>query len=209
VFRLLLIGSLLATLVWGQAAPAPEQKKVAAADEVQNIHTPDDPGILRETQLGVEVNGRSGLIWWIPFEFWLDAAVKNGTPAEKARKNLSAPQGSADVGVFLAKVSMLGAFDYISSAELQKNTFLRDSDRPDYAAISDVTGDAKDLADIMKPMLANVMGRASENFAMIFFPANGRSGKPTASAIPKGNSPGYLRIRTRIGDNFPLANASN
>jgi hypothetical protein len=182
----LLIGSILAVLAWGQVTPTPQQKKIAAADTAQNIHTADDPGILRETQLAVDVNGRSGLVWWIPFEFWVDAAVKNGTTPEKARKNLSALQGYTVVGVFLAKVSSLGSFDYVSPAELQKNTFIRDSEGQDYAAISEVTGDAKNLADIMRPMLANAMGRAGENFAMIFFPAKAKSGKAIAAVASKG-----------------------
>jgi hypothetical protein len=183
---ILLIGFILATVAWDQAAPAPQQKKNTAADTALNVHTADDPGMLRETQLAVDVNGRSGLVWWIPFEFWVDAAVKNGTPPETARKNLSALQGYTVVGVFLAKVSSLGSFDYVSPTELQRNIFIRDSEGQDYAAISEVTGDAKNLADIMRPMLANALGRAGENFAMIFFPAKAKSGKSIANAASKG-----------------------
>lgn len=184
--RLLLMGSLLATSAWGQVTPAPEQKNVTAAPTPINIHTTDDPGMLRETQLGVDFNGRSGLVWWIPFEFWVVSGEKDGTPAEKTRKSLSALQDYTVVGILLAKVSSLGNFDYVSPADLQKKTFVRDSDGEEYAAISEISGDAKNLADVMKPMLANAMGRAGENFAMIFLPAKGKSGKRIADATSKG-----------------------
>jgi hypothetical protein len=183
---LILAGSLLVLSAWGQNPPAPKQAGIAAAPTPQNIHTPDDPGILHETQLTIDFNSRSGLIWWIPFEFWVESGEKNGTPPEKTRKNLSALQDYTIVGVLLANVSSLGSFDYVAPADLQKKTFIRDSNGEEYAAINAVSGDAKTLADLIKPMLVNAMGRAGENFAMFFFPAKGKNGKPIADAVSKG-----------------------
>jgi hypothetical protein len=185
-FRLLLFAPLLAALAWGQTSSISQEKNVTAAPVAVNVHTPDDPGILRETQLGVDFNGRTGLVWWIPFEFWIDSAAEHGTSADKARKSLSALQDYTIVGIFIAQVSALGAFDYVSPVELGKKTFVRDSGGQEYAAIGDVSGDAKNLADIMKPMLTNAMGRAGENFAMLFFPAKGKNGKAIADATSKG-----------------------
>jgi hypothetical protein len=183
---LVLICSLLATPVWGQTTPAAPDKRDAIAGQPSNVHTTDDPEVLRETQLGINTNGHVGLVWWIPFEFWVNAGVKRGTPPEKTRESLKALQEYTIVGTFLAKVSSLGSFDYLSPAELQKKTFLRDSEGQEYGAIAEVSGDAKNLADLMKPMLANAMGRAGENFAMIFFPAKGKTGKLIADATAKG-----------------------
>jgi hypothetical protein len=183
---LLLTPILLIASAWGQTTPAPAQNNAAAPSTPLNVHTADDPGILHETQITVDVNGRTGLVWWIPFEFWVNAAEKNGTPADKARQSFSALQDYIVVGVLLAKVSDLGTFDYVSPADLQKKTFVRDAGGQEYATVGEVGGDAKNLADIMKPMLANAMGRAGENFAMIFFPAKSKSGKRIADATSKG-----------------------
>lgn len=185
-FALPLICPLLAASAWGQTAIAASQKVVAPTSTTLSAHTADDPGILRETQIGVDFNDRNGLIWWIPFEFWLESGEKNGTPAEKTRKSLSALQDYTIVCVLLGKVSGLGSFDFVPPADLQKKTFVRDSNGEEYAAISDLSGDAKNLADFMKPMLANAMGKAGENFAVIFFPAKSKSGGRIADATSKG-----------------------
>jgi len=90
------------------------------------------------------------------------------------------------VGVMAAKVSSLGSFDYVTPADLQKKVFIRDAGGSDYAALAEVNGDAKNLADVMRPMLANALGRAGENFAMIFLPARDRAGHPIADALTRG-----------------------
>jgi hypothetical protein len=193
MFGLLLVFALLASSALGQATPPPPEKKDAPTGSASNVHTPDDPEILRETQLGMNFNGQTGLVWWVPFEFWVNSAVKNGTSPERARKELGALQQYTIVGVLLGKVSALGSIDYVAPADLQKKTVIRDSDGQDYPAVVELTGDAKSLADIMKPILANAMGRAGENFAMIFYPAKGKSGKSIADATSKGHFSVVLR----------------
>ena len=51
-------------------------------------HTPDSPNLLRETQLTVTENGHTGLVWWIPFEFWLNSAQERGSPRTKPLRHL-------------------------------------------------------------------------------------------------------------------------
>ena len=184
---LLFIASLLAVPALAQTPSATPPAKAPISSTVANIHTTDDAEVTRETQMGINMNGHAGLVWWIPFEFWVDAGVKRGMPAEKTRESLKALQDYTVVSVLLAKVSNLGAFDYLTPAELQKQTFLRDSDGQEYAPMSEISGDAKNLADVMKPMLTNAMGRAGENFAMIFFPAKTKAGKLIADATTKGS----------------------
>ena len=97
------------------------------------------------------------------------------------------------MGLFLANVSALESFDYVTPTDLQKKTIIRDSDGQDYAALSDVTGDAKMLATVIRPMMANAMGRAGENFAMLFFPAKRKNGRPIADETSKGSFSVVLR----------------
>lgn len=179
--------SLLSGPTWGQTPAASPDKKAPVSSSVSNVHTTDDPEVIRETQLGINGNGYVGLIWWIPFEFWIDSAAKRGADAAKTRESLKSLQDYTVVGGFLAKVSSLGSFDYLTPADLQKKAFLRDADGQEYAAISEVSGDAKNLADLMKPMLSNAMGRAGENFALMFFPAKNKAGKQIADATTKGS----------------------
>ena len=181
----------LSALAVGQTSvPATIPAKSAPAQASSAPHTLDDPDLVRETQLGVHSNGDSqfvGLIWWIPTEFWEQASMKHGATPEKAAKTFKSLRDYTVVGVFFAKVSALGAFEYATPADLAKQVVLRDSDGVDYVTLDNVSPDAKNLSDVMRPMLTNAMGRAGENFAMLFFPARTKSGKQIADPLTKGS----------------------
>src|SRR5690348_16630592 len=180
-----LICSFLTASLSAQSTQA--AKQTGAVSLTSSVHTPEDPDVLRETQLGIEGNDYTGLVWWIPFEFWPYSAAKRGSDAEKTREGLKALKEYTVVGAFVAKVGALAGFEYVPPAELQKKIFLRDSDGQDYPALSDVSADAKNLADLMRPILSNAMGRAGENFVMLFFPAKRKDGRSLADEKSKGS----------------------
>lgn len=184
---LLLTLCLFPGLLSAQTAAPPDKKPIPAESAIADVHTTDDVDIIRETQLGIDIRDYTGLVWWIPFEFWVRSAAKDGTPAEKARERLKALKDFTIVGVFVGKVSALASFEFVTPSDLQKNTFLRDSEGQDYPAFSELTGDAKNLADVMKPILSNALGHAGENFAMLFFPARNKTGKRIADEMSKGS----------------------
>lgn len=153
------------------------------------VHRGDIPDLVRETQLGIRANGYAGLIWWIPFDFWIDSAAKHGSSAE-IEQTFKPIQEYTVVFVFASKVNALGAFDFVPPEELQRKVFLRDSKGNDYAALENVTDTAKNLASMMKPMLANAMGKAGENSVLLFFPAKDKKGQNIAD----GNAPGTFSV---------------
>lgn len=185
-FCILLIACLLSALAFAQDSPA-EKKSLPAVQNLSNLHTPDDVTVTRETQQGIDSKGYVGLVWWIPFEYWAQSAEKNGNSAEKTREQLKTLRDYTIVGLFVGKVSALASFDYMTPADLQKKTFIRDSEGQEYPAFADLTGDAKNLADVIRPILANAMGRAGENFAFLFFPATKKGGKRIADESTKGS----------------------
>jgi hypothetical protein len=183
---LLLIACLFGASSLGQAAPA-EKGPASPVPAVSNVHTTDDVDVLRETQLQVSTKDHTGLIWWIPFEFWAQSAEKNGNSPEKAREQFKALREYTIVGILVGKFSSLGSVEYVTPSDLQKKTSIRDSEGQDYAALTNLTGDAKNLADMLKPILTNAMGRAGENFALLFFPATKKGGKRIADEASKGS----------------------
>lgn len=185
LFLLLTVG-LSTSLVLGQV-PTTDKKLPVAAHVLSHVHTTDDLTILRETQMGLDSKGYAGLVWWIPFEYWALSAEERGGNAEKTREQMKALRDYTVVGVFAGKVSALASLDYVTPADLLKKTFIRDAEGQEYAAISDLSGDAKSLADILKPVFANAMGRAGENFAILFFPAKTKSGKRIADEMSVGS----------------------
>jgi hypothetical protein len=172
---------------WAQQTPAKNSPPAPAADKAQpEPYTSDTPDLLRETQLGVRHAGYTGLIWWIPFEFWQQSGVERGVSAEQMEKALGSLKEYTIIGVFAAKVSDLGAFDFISSADLEKNTFLRDAAGKEYPVVKEPSQEARNLAAMMKPILSAAMGKAGENFEMLFFPAKTKEGVAIADANQKG-----------------------
>jgi hypothetical protein len=174
------------SLAFGQV-PATDKKPSAAAHVASPVHTTDDLTILRETQMGLDSKDYAGLVWWIPFEYWVVSAEERGGDAEKTREQMKALRDYTIVGVFAGKISALASLDYLTPAELLKKTFIRDSEGQEYGAIPELTGDAKSLADILKPVFANAMGRAGENFAILFFPAKTKAGKRIADEMSPGS----------------------
>jgi hypothetical protein len=191
--RLFLIGLITSMSLLSQTATPPiqppqrEKKSAPTSAPPSSVHTPEDVDILRETQVTITTPHHSGLIWWIPFEFWALSAEKNGNSSEKAREGLKALRDYTIVGVCVAKVSILGSFEYTTPTDLQKYVFIRDSEGQDYAALADLSGDAKNLADMLKPVLTSALGRAGENFALLFFPATKKGGKRIADEMSKGS----------------------
>lgn len=186
-FSFILLAAFLFNSVAHAETPAPDKKPIDLNSAVSGVHTTDEVNVLRETQIGIDSNHYVGLVWWIPFEYWVQSAEKDGNPAEKTREQFKALRDYTIVGIFVGKVSTLASLDYVTPADLQKKTFLRDSDGVEYAPLTELTGDAKSLADILRPILANAMGRAGENFAFLFFPATKKGGKRIADETSKGN----------------------
>lgn len=149
------------------------------------VHRGDIPDLNRETQLGIRAKDYAGLIWWIPFEFWLESAAKNGNAAE-AEKNFKAIRQYTVVFVFASKVSALGAFDFVTPEQIQRKVFIRDSNGNEYAPVENLSDDAKNLASMLKPVLANAMGKAGENSVLLFFPAQDKQGRTIADAKSEG-----------------------
>jgi hypothetical protein len=150
-------------------------------------HRGDIPDIVRETQLGIRAPGYSGLIWWVPTDFWIQSSIRRGISPERAAETYRPLQEYTVALIFVAKVSDLGVFEFVPPDQLQKKVFLRDATANEYAALPEVSDAAKNLAGIMKPLLANAMGKAGENITMLFFPAKNKAGALIADASAKGS----------------------
>lgn len=200
IIRILAGIAITLSAVLGQAQGTQASTPAAQASEKSEIQlvTSDTPDILRETQLGVRHPGYTGLIWWIPYEFWVKSAVERGTPAEKAEQTFAPLKNYTIICVFAAKVGSFGALDFVSAADIEKNVVLRDADGKEYSNIQDPSQDAKNLAAIIKPVLAAAIGKAGENMQILFFPGRTKEGALIADASHKGQF--FVVVRNIVGD---------
>ncbi len=174
---------------FGQAHPSTPAKAPSTAEP----HRGDIPDLIRETQLTIRAKDYSGLVWWIPFEFWIDSATTHGSTPEQAKQNFHALQEYTIVFVFAAKTNALGAFDFFPPEHVQKHVVIRDANGNEYAPVENVSDTAKNLAAMLKPILGNAMGKAGENSVLLFFPATGKNGTPIADAAAQGSFSVVLR----------------
>jgi len=165
---------------------------------IRKPFTSDTPDLLRETQLGVRHPGYGGLVWWIPFEFWTKSAEERGIAPEKTEQTFGKLRDYTVICIFAAKVSPLGAFDFFSADDIQKNVVLRDASGKDYTFIQDPSQDAQNLAAIIKPLLSAAIGKTGENMQILFFPSHSKNGALIADAIHKGQF--SVVIENLLGD---------
>jgi hypothetical protein len=169
-----------------QTAPSSKTGVSESKKATAETYTSDTPDIIRETQLGVSRPGYSGLIWWIPFEFWENAGAQRGVSKEQMDKTFGGLRDYTVIAVFAARVGPLASFDFISQADLEKSVFIRDAAGKEYSIVKEPSQDAKNLAAMMKPVLSAALGKAGENLQMLFFPGKDNQGVTIADAAKKG-----------------------
>jgi hypothetical protein len=153
---------------------ASAQEKIPAPAD-----TPTLDEIVKETQKSFTNPGHTGLVWWIPTEFWEAAAIKNGTKPERARQ-LFEPLRRYVVFAIAVGTIRIGNIDWYNEQIIRSSVTLRDFDGTVYAPLADLSGDAKGLVSIFKPILSNISGAMGQNMQLLFFPSKTAGGKSIA-----------------------------
>ena len=178
-----------------------------------SVHNGDAPDLLHETQIGIDTPGYTGIVWFIPFDFWIQSGANRGRSEAEMEKAMASLKQYTPVFIFVAKVSELGSFDYVPPEQLAKKVLIRDAKGNDYPVATSISDDAKILASTIKPILGNAMGKAGENSALLFFPAKDKDSHPIAD--PKSSGTFSVVLKDLVGReediytwNFPLTSVS-
>jgi len=159
----------------------------AAAQSASHSDTDVDvSALVRETQQRTREAGYIGIIQWTPVEFWEKSAERAGISAEKARERYSALSKYTVIQVAVGKIG-IGNINWISEPELRENLKLRDAAGNYYEPVQELSGDAKGLVSILKPVMANMLGKMGENLQIYFFPGTDKVAKPIADPLAPGS----------------------
>jgi len=142
--------------------------------------------LVREINQTPREPGYTGLIWWVPVEFWEKSAERSGVPAEKAREQFKSLRTYTLIVAGVGKMG-LGNVNWVSETELRSHLKLRDAAGNDYEAFQNVSADAAGLTTIIKPVLANMTGTMGQNVQVYFFPAADKMGNPIANPLAPGS----------------------
>ncbi len=168
--------ALLLVLVLAPWLSAQQQMKPAALSP-DKIDVDD---LLADTQQTVKGKGYTGMVWWVPVEFW-----QASSPDTKA-EDLAALRDYTMVLAVIGKVGAFGAVSFASAADLRSATVLRAADGTEYPPVQKASPGAEMLATVIKPMLKNLLGTMGESVEVLYFPAKTKAGKPIADPAANG-----------------------
>jgi hypothetical protein len=166
------------------------------------VEAPSLDEILKETQKGVTNKGHVGFIWWIPTEFWEAAAIKHGSTPEHAEQTFKPLRRYLVVAVAIGTMG-IGNVNWYNEQIIRAGVMVKDLEGTVYSPLTDLSGDAKGLVTIFKPMLSNLLGPMGQNVQLLFFPASSANGKPIADPRHEGGfTIGFIYPEARVESQY-------
>jgi hypothetical protein len=157
------------------------------ADEV------DIQALVKETQISRQAAGKLDLVWWIPTEFWSESFRRNAAmPALQRDEMIATIDEYVIVAAIESNIGTLGTMSSTSKEDMEKEAKLvvgkvQLSPIPE----SELTAGARNFVQIMKPVIANMLGQVGQGLHFIAF--KGKNEKGEAVVNPK--LPGQLSFK--------------
>jgi hypothetical protein len=130
------------------------------------------------------------MVWWMPEEFWAASFSQNQKVTAAGTEGfLKTVRPYTIIAVFDGTVGPFGGITYRSEEQLRAGMRLIDAQGTSYPPLTDeqLSADLKNLLQIMKPMLANMLGPLGQNMQFFVFPGTTRAGARIANATAKGH----------------------
>jgi len=153
--------------------------------------------LTQETQRMSQKPDRIAMVWWIPEEFWsASLAQAPGMTTAQADEFLKVIRPYTMVAAVDGTVGAFAGVTYKSEDWIRANTRLVDAQGRSYApgTVEDVNADTKNMLQIIKPILANMLGPMGQNMHFLLFPAKTEAGTQIAAAREKG------QFTVKLGD---------
>jgi hypothetical protein len=139
----------------------------------------DISALTKETQQVDQREGKIGMFWWIPVEFWEQSAKANGASVNAVRRAF-APLGDYTVIVAGAGYFGVGGVNWMPPSDLRGKITLRDQAGTLYKPYETISPDAREIVETLKPLFKNIMGPLADGMNFFFFPAKDANGSPIA-----------------------------
>jgi len=150
----------------------------------------DLTALTQETQKMSQSPDELTMVWWLPEEFWSASAAQNPqATAESTEELLKVTRPYVMIVVVDGNFGAFGGVTYKSEEYIRANVRLVDAQGKSYAPLTadEASADVKNMLQIFKPILVNMLGPMGQNCQFVLFPANNSSGQPIAAAKQKGS----------------------
>ena len=173
---ILLTGALLFMASTGSA----QEKTPPAKPEAAPLVDIDD--LVGESQQTIRGEGRTGIVWWIPVDFWEASARQTGDSTSQ----FQSLRDYTMVVVAAGNVGTFGSIQWISEKDLRSSIRLRDEAGTEYEPFRTVSGDVAVFAAVIRPVLINALGPLGQHMEVFLFPARDAKGKFISDAKTPG-----------------------
>lgn len=147
------------------ATSKPSQSQPAGETETPAV---DLSSMLKETQQMDSRNGKLGVFWWVPAEYFEQSAINSGMSPGQARRSF-APMHAYTMFVVAVGSVGFGNIDWLPEDKVRAAIALRDQNGNTYKPLDKVSNDAQAFADLMKPVLKNMLRPTGEGLRFVFF----------------------------------------
>jgi len=128
--------------------------------------------LLHETQRMAHTPKEITMVWWIPTEFW-DAVLQNNpqVSAEKRSEFTKVLNAYMVIAVISADVGPMGGINPRSREKIIENAELKVGEITVLPLKkSEISADARNFVDLMKPMMANMLGQFGQGMEFLIYP---------------------------------------
>ena len=173
------------------------------------VYSVDMQALLKETQRMNFDNNNIKLIWWMPSEYWSEILKDDKTMTqEQLDKFVSKLENYNILAIVNGKMNITGSMNFQKYNEIVQETIIKIDDI-EYRALDKNTIDPKVITffNIMKPMLASMLGQFGMGIEYIFFTGKNDMGYRLANPEKEGdfyiNYRGSYRYRLPLGALMP------
>lgn len=149
----------------------------------------DMHAVVQETQQMSQGSGDMTLVWWLPEQFW-EASMAQNPDVSRAQVDefVKTVRPYTMIAVVDGQIGAFAGVTYKSDQVIRSTVFLRDAQGESYAPIAEsaINPDTRNLLQMLKPVIANMLGPMGENMHFLLFPAVDKQGRPLADPTKAG-----------------------
>ncbi len=145
---------------------------VAPAHAADPAYVPSLDQLMHDTMKSDPAPNRVDMVWWIPTDFWRATFATNpDVSAAQAQKMVDALDPYAMFAVVQGQMGPMGAVEFKEGAEVRAGLSLKTAFGTTLVPLAEdkLGGDAALFAQLMKPMLARMLGPMGEHLEFYFF----------------------------------------
>lgn len=145
--------------------------------------------IVQETQKMSQSRDEMSFVWWMPEQFWQASMAKDPAVTKKQLDAiLETIRPYTMIAVVDGRVGAFGGVTYRSEEAIRTSVTIKDARGWSYAPLSEsaVDADTKNLLQMMKPIIGNMMGPLGENMHFLLFESKSKDGRPVADPTREG-----------------------